>query len=219
MNSLFCREMKGENINMKDKMLNTFSVESNGETIKVDILKNDKGILIKIDGKTMDVFINGEEFYSKYDKEEYKYIPTHLRNFVEENLCDYGDGIRKDKSEINCDLILEGKEYFMVIPTKRSNKNYFLLRDWLIDYQMLADDGKEMNLDKEKIKYEEFLSNIKSHGYEMKFSHGGNDYDNWFDLVINININNFDFERIKTCINLWQDYNQYLTNTYLNGRY
>ena len=94
---------------MKDKLLNTFSTESNGEIIRVNILETDKGIVFDIVGQSMDVFINGEEFYSKYDKEEYKFIPSHLRSFVEENLCSCGDGLRKEGSEVKCDLDLEGR--------------------------------------------------------------------------------------------------------------
>jgi len=203
---------------MKDKLLNTFSAESNGEIIRVNILQTDKGIVFDIIGHSMDVFINGEEFYSKYDKEEYKYIPSHLRSFVEENICSYGDGLRKEGSDVQCDLLLEGREYFLKIATKRAKKNNLTLTDWLIDYEMIADDGKEMDIEKEKLKYDEFLSNVKSYGYHMLLSHGGNDYDNWF--VLNVPINDFDLERIKKCLKLWQEYNQYLINSYLeNSKY
>ena len=202
---------------MKDKLLNTFSTESNGEIIRVNILETEKGIVFDIVGQSMDVFINGEEFYSKFDKEEYKFIPSHLRNFVEENLCSYSDGIEKDGSEVKCDILLEGNEYMLLIPTKRAKKNYFTLRNWLVSYEMLIDDGKISNTEIEKLNYNEFLNNVKDYGYQMKISHGGNDYDNWFDLAIPIN--DFDLDKVKKCLKLWQDYNQYLIDTYLDGRY
>jgi len=202
---------------MKDKLLNTFSTESNGEIIRVNILETDKGIVFDIVGESMDVFINGEEFYSKYDKEEYKYIPSHLRSFVEENICSWGDGLRKEGSEVKCDLDLEGREYFLIIPTKRAKKNHLTFIDWLIDYKLLIEDGKELDAEKEKLKYEEFLNSVKNHGYQMLLSHGGNAYDNWFDL--SVPINDFDLERVKKCLKLWQDYNQYLINTYLDEKY
>jgi len=202
---------------MKDKLLNTFSTESNGEIIRVNILETDKGVVFDIIGKSMDVFINGEEFYSKYDKEEYKYIPSHLRSFVEENLCSCGDGLVKEGSEVKCDLDLEGREYFLTIPTKRAKKNNLTLNDWLIDYEMLADDDKIANKEKEKLKYDEFLNSVKENGYEMRLGSGGNDYDNWF--VLSVPINDFDLEKVKKCLKLWQDYNQYLIDTYLDGRY
>jgi len=202
---------------MKDKLLNTFSTESNGEIIRVNILETEKGIVFDIVGQSMDVFINGEEFYSKFDKEEYKFIPSHLRSFVEENLCSYSDGIEKDGSEVKCDILLEGNEYMLLIPTKRAKKNYFTLRNWLVSYEMLIDDGKISNTEIEKLNYNEFLNNVKDYGYQMKISHGGNDYDNWFDLAIPIN--DFDLDKVKKCLKLWQDYNQYLIDTYLDGRY
>ena len=202
---------------MKDKLLNTFSTESNGEIIRVNILQTDKGIVFDIVGKTMDVFINGEEFYSKYDKEEYKYIPSHLRSFVEENICSCGDGLRKEGSEVKCDLDLKRREYFLTIPTKRAKKNNLTLMDWLIDYKMLADDVKILDKEKERSIYEEFLSNVKTYGYQMKVSHGGNDYDNWF--VLSVPINDFDLDKVKKCLKLWQGYNQYLIDTYLDGKY
>ena len=167
---------------MKDKLLNTFSTESNGEIIRVNILETDKGIVFDIVGQSMDVFINGEEFYSKYDKEEYKFIPSHLRSFVEENLCSCGDGLRKEGSEVKCDLDLEGREYFLTISTKRAKKNNLTLTDWLIDYKVLSDDVKMLDKEKESIIYEEFLSNVNTYGYQMKVSHGGNDYDNWISI-------------------------------------
>jgi len=200
---------------MKDKLLNTFSTESNGEIIRVNILQTDKGIVFDIVGNSMDVFINGEEFYSKYDKEEYKYIPSHLRSFVEENLCSYN--ILKEGSDVQCDLLLEGKEYFLKIPTNKSKKNNLTLTDWLIDYKMLVDGGKKIDVEMEKINYNVFLNNVKDYGYEIKVSHDGNDYDNWVKLEVPIN--DFDLVRIKQCLNLWQKYNQYLIDTYLDGKY
>ena len=202
---------------MKDKLLNTFSAESNGEIIRVNILQTDKGIVFDIVGNSMDVFINGEEFYSKYDKEEYKFIPSHLRSFVEENLCSCGDGLRKEGSEVKCDLDLEGREYFLTISTKRAKKNNLTLTDWLIDYKVLSDDVKMLDKEKESIIYEEFLSNVNTYGYQMKVSHVGNDYDNWFNLAVPIN--DFNLEKVKVCLKLWQDYNQYLIDTYLDGKY
>jgi len=202
---------------MKDKLLSTFSTESNGEIIRVNILETEKGIVFDIVGSSMDVFINGEEFYSKYDKEEYKYIPSHLRSFVEENICSCGDGLRKEGSEVKCDLDLKRREYFLTIPTKRAKKNNLTLMDWLIDYKMLADDVKILDKEKERSIYEEFLSNVKTYGYQMKVSHGGNDYDNWF--VLSVPINDFDLDKVKKCLKLWQGYNQYLIDTYLDGKY
>jgi hypothetical protein len=208
---------KGELNKMKDKLLNAFSTESNGEIIRVNFLETDKGLVIDINGKSMDVFINDEEFYSKYDKEEYKYIPSHLRSFVEENICTYGDGLRKEGSDVQCDLLLEGREYFLKIPTKKAKKNNLTLTDWLIDYEQLAEDEKIVDVKIEEQKYEEFLNNIKSYGYQMKVSHSGNDYDNWFNLVVPIGY--FNIEKVKICLKLWQDYNQYLIDTYLEGKY
>jgi len=197
------------------KLLNTFSKESNDEIIKVDILEADKGIVININGTTMDVFINSEEFYSKFDREEYKYIPSHLRSFIEKHLCNYSDEIIKDKSEIKCDLTIEGEDYFCIIPTKRAKKDYFVLRNYLIDYKQLGEDSNiKIDMKEESIKYQEFLNKINSIGYKMQLSHNGNEYDNYFDLAIPIN--NFNLERVKYCVKLWQEYNKYLINTYLN---
>ena len=82
---------------------------------------------------------------------------------------------------------------------------------------MLADDDKITDKEKEKLKYDEFLNGVKIYGYEMKASHSGNDYDNWYNLIIPIN--DFDLAKIKKCLKLWQEYNQYLIDTYLGGRY
>lgn len=202
---------------MKDKLLNSFSTESNGEIINVDVVETDKGIIINIFGTTMDVLINGEEFYSKYDQEEYRYIPSQLRSFVEENICSYGDGLRKDDSDVVCDLTLEDRDYYMMIPTKRSKNNNLRLRDWLIDYNLLVEDGKITDKNLETMKYNEFLNSIKNYGYKIQISHSGDSYDNWVDLIIPIN--DFNIEKIKTCLKLWQNYNEYLVNTYLNGKY
>ena len=74
-----------------------------------------------------------------------------------------------------------------------------------------------LDKEKESIIYEEFLSNVNTYGYQMKVSHVGNDYDNWFNLAVPIN--DFNLEKVKVCLKLWQDYNQYLIDTYLDGKY
>ena len=51
----------------------------------------------------------------------------------------------------------------------------------------------------------------------MRLGSGGNDYDNWF--LLSIPINDFDLEKVKICLKLWQGYNQYLIDTYLDGKY
>ena len=191
---------------MKDKILNTFSVESNGETIKIDTIQTDKGIVVSINGTTMDILVNSEEIYSKFDKPEYKDIPSSLRGFVEKYLCDWGDGIKIEKGKVNCDIQDKGTEYWMQIPTNRAKCKDIYLSNWLEIYDRIEDCGVEIPNAKEN--YEKLISDIKTIGYNFEFAFGGNEYDDSYKLVIPIN--EFDEKKVFQCFKLWEDYNSYL---------
>ena len=195
---------------MKDKKLNTYAVESNGEVVTINVIETEKGVVVDIDGKTMDIFINGENFYSKYDKEEYKYIPVQLRDFVNRRLPDYSD-IEKEKSCIKCDLNIEGKDYFTKISTQRAKDNTITFTDALTDYELVKDE-LDIELSDAIDKYNKLLNGIKSFGYKLELSHGGNDNYQWYSLIIPIN--KFDENKVIECVKLWNEYNNYLDAFY-----
>ena len=122
---------------MKDKILNTFSTQSNGEMIEVNTIQTDKSILVQINGTTMDIMVNDEEIYSKFDNPEYKNIPSSLRGFIEKNLCSWGDGIRTEKGKVNVDIEIGGNEYWIQIPTNRAKCKDIFMSDWLESYEKI----------------------------------------------------------------------------------
>ena len=203
---------------MNDKILNKYNVESNGETIEVKVIQTDKGIKVNIIGKTQDVFINGEEFYSFYDKEEYKYIPTFLIPFIEKYLTDCGSNdIEVEKGEVKAYLEILGREFLAILPTKRAKKKVMALRDYILEYELIEEDC-DIKIENGKENFESFKSSIKDNGCDIVLSHSGDDYDNWYDLVVPI-VNEINEEAVLKCIKLWSNYNDSLKNKYLGGRY
>jgi len=191
---------------MKDKLLNTFSNESNGEIIRVNFLETEKGLVIDINGNSMDVFINGENFFSKYDKEEYKYIPNHIRNFVSSRLPSYSD-IKKEAGHIECDLSIEGRDYFTKISTQRAKDNNIVFVEYLSEYE-LVEENTDKKIPKAKETYNQLLKDIENIGYKLESSHAGNDDYSWYQLIVPIN--KFEETRVIECIKLWEQYNKWL---------
>lgn len=203
---------------MKDKLLNEYVVDSNDETISVKVIQTEKGITVDITGKTQDVVINGEEFYSFYDREEYKYVPTYLRPFIQKYLAEFGSNdIEVSNGEVKAYLEILGREFLAILPTKRAKKNVMTLRDYVIEYEKI-EESLEIEIINGKTSFEEFKNKIKEYGFNIVMSHGGDDYDNWYDLVVPLN-DTLNEDNIIECIKIWSDYNDDLKNKYLGGRY
>lgn len=193
---------------MKDKILNKFSVESNGETIEVITIQTDKGITVNIIGTTMDVFINNDEVYSKYDNPEYKNIPSILRPFIEKNLM--GE-ICTEKGKVECAVYCKGDEYYVSMPTNRAKKKDISFYNWLESYEKIQ--GYDVEIPNAQKNFDKLIEDIKNIGYIFKFAWDGNEYDNTFELLVPIN--EFDEDRVYQCFKLWKDYNKEL-NKYID---
>jgi hypothetical protein len=191
---------------MKDKVLNKFSVESNGETIEISTIQTDKGIIVSVNGTTMDIIVNDEVIYSKFDKPEYKDIPVNLRLFIEKNLCEWGNGISKEDGKICCDIACEGEEYWVRMPTNRAKKKDILISNWLNEYEKIGEYDIEIPDAKEN--YEKLIKDIKSIGYEFRFAWDGNEYDSGYELVVPVN--EFNETKVIECFKLWSNYNAHL---------
>lgn len=188
---------------MKDKIINSFKTNSNDEEIIVNVMQSDKGIVVSINGNTMDVIVNDDVLYSKFDKEEYKYIPVNLRSFVENNLCSYGDGIVIEKGEIKCDLEFDCKEYFIQIPKNRAKNKLMYINNWLNSYEKIYE--YDVEVPNGELKFKELVSQIKSKGYNFIYRWDGNEYEDTWGLEISIN--EFDEDKVVECIKLWDEYN------------
>lgn len=186
------------------KMLNRFSVQSNGEDIIIAVHESEKGIRVEILGTSMDVFINGEEFYSKYDKEEYKYIPSNLRGFISKYFCDYSE-LKKEDGCVTCDISLEGKDYFVKISTKRAKDNSIIFVNDLENYE-LVNEYKDVRIPNAKENFEKLIKQVKEIGYSLGYSHSGNETYDWYQLIVPID--KFDEKKVLECVKLWQSYNE-----------
>jgi hypothetical protein len=178
--------------------------ESNGEIIKLQVTQTDKGISVDIEGKTMDVYINGEEYYSKFDNPLYAHIPTNLRSFVEKN--NGSNKMEKHTGFIRTYLQLGKEEYSVEIPTKRAKSNDIIIRNSLYSYEEISEEIKEVPYGREN--FEMFLDHVKLFGYNFVFSHSAQDYYNYWQLLVPINL--FDESKVNNCIELWEEYNDKL---------
>lgn len=192
-----------------NKILLTQNYESNGETINLQVIQTNKGIQFNINGKTMDVFINGEEYYSKFNNPMYAYIPTQLRNWVEKNMQTGNQEFEKKDGFIKFYLYFNNREYFIKVPTNRAkNNNIYIVGD-LYSFEELFEDGKNINLDNEKEKFYNLVRKIYDlSGYRLQFSHNAQDYYNYWQLIVPMD--KFNEEYIEQCIKIWKNYDDEL---------
>lgn len=184
----------------------SYEVESNNEKIEVEIVETEKGIVVNIKGYTQDVVVNGEIIYSNYDNEHYKFVPVLIRPFIEKHLESFGTDLNKEVTELEIYLCINNREFLCLLPINRAKSDYMLLRDWLLDYSLM-DLNDELKFKAEAM-YKELLKDISDYGYTFEMSHGGNDFDTWYELIIPIA--DFNEEKVLECLTLWDDYNSEL---------
>ncbi|MBZ9693317.1 hypothetical protein [Clostridium sp. M14] len=196
---------------MNNKILNEYQTEINNEKIIISTIKTDKGILVKVKGNSMDIQVNDEIIYSPYDKEEYKYIPVNLRDFVTEHLCEWEDDIKVKDGKVEMNLYIEGEEIFANISTNRARNKNIEFRNWLESYAKIRD--YEIEIPQAEEKYKKLINDIKEIGYNFQFAYSGNEYDDVYKLIVQIK--DFDKSKVYECINIWSEYNRYL-NKYID---
>lgn len=196
---------------MKEKLLD-YEVESNGETIKINVVQTEKGVEINILGNTPDVIVNDIVVYSEYEEEEYKYIPPYLRPFIKKYSYDWV-GVNVKEAELGVELCIEGTSFLAMLPIRKEKNSELRLRDWIIEYSII-EDKMGITVENGKEKFGKFLKAVKELGCDIRYSHGGNDYDNWYDLVVPMK-ESVKEETIVECVKLWNEYNQSLLKTYL----
>ncbi|NFH01308.1 hypothetical protein FC831_13655 [Clostridium botulinum] len=196
---------------MNNKILNEYQTEINNEKIIISTIKTDKGILVKVKGNSMDIQVNDEIIYSPYDKEEYKYIPVNLRDFVTEHLCEWEDDIKVKDGKVEMNLYIEGEENYANISTNRARNKNIEFRNWLESYAKIRD--YEIEIPQAEEKYKKLINDIKEIGYNFQFAYSGNEYDDVYKLIVPIK--DFDKSKVYECINIWSEYNRYL-NKYID---
>lgn len=188
---------------MEKKIINSFKTESNNEEIIVNVIQSDKGIIVNITGNTMDVIVNDDLLYSKFDKEEYKYIPVNLRSFIADNLCSWGDGIIIKDDKIECILEFNCEEYYVEIPKNRAKNKTIYINNWLNSYKKIYEHGIEIPNGEENL--EKLISQIKDKNCDFVYRWDCNEYDDTWGLKIDIN--KFDENKVIECITIWTEYN------------
>lgn len=188
---------------MEESIINSFKTKSSNEEIMINVIRSDKGISVNIEGNTMDVVVNGDLLYSKFDKEEYKYIPVNLRNFIANNLCSWEDDIRLKDTVVECTLEFDCKEYCVQIPKNRAKSKTMYISNWLNSYEKIANYNVEIINGKEN--FEQLISKMKNIGYDFVYRWDGNEYEDTWGLKIDIN--DFNENKVMECIKSWNEYN------------
>jgi len=170
------------------KELNRFTTESNGETIEVITYESPKGIVVHVNGQSMDVVLNNEVLYSKYDDENYKYIMPQFREFVETH--DPSD-FQVNKSNIGTTLLILGYEFLTQISLNS-----------LVVPEKLDITDEEVSTLTERIN--ELKALAERFNYSFVISHDGNEYDEFYALTVPFEI--FNKENIYAFIEAWNKY-------------
>lgn len=191
---------------MKDKILNSFSVNEDNEDIKVEVIKTEKGIVININGSTVDVKVNGDLIYSKFDNENYKYIPVNMRSFVEKNLCEWENDIVVEAKEVKCNIEFNGSEYYCILPKNKAKGNIVYFVNWLNSYKKIS--GYEVEIPNAEENFNKLIESIREVGYDLVYKWDGNEYDDSWGLKLSIN--DFSEKKVFQCFKLWEDYNNEL---------
>lgn len=192
---------------MKEKILNKISIDDKGKEINIEVFKTEKGIVIKINGNEMDVFVNNEVVYSLYEKEEFKYVPRELRSFVDKYITTYSDGITKKGGKVFCQICLNSEDYYLIMPTNRAKSKNVQI-EFILYEKKLIEENLGINI-KKYIDYDTRLKEIKDvikrNGYELKYSTSGNEYDNYY--CVEIPISDFNEEKILDCFSYIKKFN------------
>lgn len=193
---------------MKDRLLNKYQIESNGELITVETIETEKGIKVNIVGNTMDVIVNNDILYSKFDNEDYKYIPVNIREFVEKNLCSWSDGIVVKDEIVKCEVEINGEAYDIEIPKNTAKNKIMYINNWLNSYDKISEYDVDIDVSKARERFDKLLIDIKGVGYELVFRWDGNEYDDIYGLKLNIN--DFNEDKVLECMELWEGYDSEL---------
>lgn len=196
------------------KEINHYVIESKDSKTTIYLKETDNGFTIKVVGEEPEVEVNGITVFSR---DKYKLIPENLRKFIRKFQCEWGLDIERDDVETKVDVEIEGRSFLAIIPSDVYKSYEMLLRDWIIEYYTL-EDYLSIEVENGKENFEAFKKAVKDLGCEIRFSHGGNDYDNWYDLVVRID-EPISEENIVECVKLWNKYNDDLVAKYLNGKY
>jgi len=179
------------------------AVEVNGVvTIQINSLKEDAVVLMN---DTM-IWSVGNE------KEEFKYIPQSIHQFLLASGMDHIEYREKDKLTV-VDVYVHGESltFYFPVNQKKPIKARFDLITSVEDVKDYLYDGKddEKYLQELTVKFESLKSLVSSKGYKLSFSHAMGDFVyGWWDIVFDTV--DFDEEKIKEIMKLVVDFNKFV---------
>lgn len=201
---MYSENMKKERKNNMNKM--NYALE-NGEEINITVEEKDGNAMISIDGKSLEVKVNGGSVYKNLSKPYMNFIFPELQAFVEKH--EYTSYLNFQKLDNGCSLylILQGLEFLAEFFTVGKTKKVMRLVESLTNYQFVAEDY-DIDLEHWKNKFETLQNEAKVHGFTFFESHGRNEYDSYHAL--DVPVENFTEEKVLDFIKKWQDYNDEL---------
>lgn len=173
-------------------MFKTKKIEINGITIEVKDGKKSPQILITSTTDDVDVVFNGQTIFSTYEKEEYQYIPKHMRAFIEKHTYSFDPFEMNEAKTLACDISLRGEDITAYFPSNAAKPIPFRFNN-IPDGKEYANEALFEFMDEEEIPpvqkevltaWETLRTTLESIGYAFQLSHYSEGYFGWWDIVI-----------------------------------
>lgn len=138
-------------------------------------------------GDVDEIWVDGELVWAKWDREEYKYIPPTMRQFIK----DHHNYLELDGTEqVIADVVYRDEEFTLYFATS-GRKSITARFDLIFDphdipfLEEVDEETAKPFVDAVRAEWNRMISVITATGFPFKLSHGGNDlYDAWWDVVI-----------------------------------
>lgn len=168
------------------------------DNIKISTGQNEKGTFVDLEiSENIEVFINGVLFVSKHPKEEYKYIPPVMRDFIQKESY----SLSKDNycKSIIAEIKCGGMDFTSYFPLNFDISNGIHYRfTTIVSPSDMEDLLKDCYLSGQKEEIENIMADVNSmwlkltkfiddNGFRFEFSHSMNEgYYGWWDIVIKV---------------------------------
>lgn len=182
-------------------------VLANGEEINITVEEKDGNANILIDGKSLEVKVNGGSVYKNLSNPNMNFIFPELRPFVEKyELPDYFE-FKKLDNGCSFYLLIQGLEFFAELYTIGKTEKVMRLVENLTDYTLVEEDY-DIDSAYWKKRLEELQKEATALGFRFGESSRGNEYDTYY--AVHVPVKAFTEEKVLDFIKKWQNYNDEL---------
>lgn len=172
-------------------------IEINGTLVEVEVVNG--LVSVNVDTADADVVVNGQKIWSTFEKEEYRYIPEYLRNFILAHGDDVGFepvGSRKGSRDVYADCYYPDLRPQATFYIEQNQKKPIKARfDYVDDLEMLKSEYIENVIDDQDEADKVFavfkdLDNklretVEKYGFKWEYSHSmGEMMYGWWDIVV-----------------------------------